>query len=99
MFRHNWSVFIMNILDTDMSGYDLCLLTTCNHSIHTYGTYGAWGSLLAGGDVIAPTGTNPEANAEVSLKLLSYFINVCTEVHGQHAYSALTVYGQITAVL
>ena len=37
-------------------GFDLCVLASCDHSIHTYGTFGLWGSLLAGGDVIVPKG-------------------------------------------
>ena len=57
------------VLDTDMPSFDLCLLAACNHSIHTYGTFGAWGSLLAGGDVIAATGINPDANTEVGSRI------------------------------
>merc|ERR1711892_1404044 len=50
--------------DTDMPAYDLCLLSACTHSVHTHGTFGTWGSLFAGGDVIAPTGTNPDRKTE-----------------------------------
>ena len=57
------------VLDPDLAGYDLCLLASCNHSIHTYGTFGAWGSLLAGGDVIVPTGNNPRGETEVGYKM------------------------------
>ena len=39
-------------------GFDLCILASCDHSIHTYGTFGLWGSLLAGGDVIVAKGRN-----------------------------------------
>ena len=39
--------------DADLVGFDLCALGTSDHSIFTYGTFGMWGSLLAGGDVIA----------------------------------------------
>ena len=52
-------------LDTDQVAFDLCLLSTCSHSVHTHGTFGTWGSLLAGGQVIAPTGTNPHTKTEV----------------------------------
>ena len=52
--------------DVDMPSFDLCVLAACNHSIHTYGTFGQWGSLLAGGQVVAATGINKEANSEVS---------------------------------
>ena len=51
-------------LGADLPSFDLCLLASCDHSIHTYGTFGQWGSLLAGGEVIAVTGTNKEANSE-----------------------------------
>ena len=33
-------------------GFDLCTLASSDHSIYAYGTFGLWGSLLAGGDVI-----------------------------------------------
>eukprot|EP00092_Neocalanus_flemingeri_P006359 GFUD01006845.1.p1 GENE.GFUD01006845.1~~GFUD01006845.1.p1 ORF type:complete len:394 (-),score=65.44 GFUD01006845.1:16-1137(-) len=56
--------FSQGIVKGNGSGFDLCLMAACNHSIHTYGTYGTWGSLLAGGDVIVPTGINAELNTE-----------------------------------
>lgn len=31
---------------------DLCILSSCNHVIHTLGTFGWWGAWLAGGDVV-----------------------------------------------
>ena len=49
----------------DKIGFDLCLLSSCNHSIHTHGTFGTWGSVLAGGDVVVPTGTNSKHKTEV----------------------------------
>ena len=76
----------MFVLDADMPGYDLCLMAACNHSIHDYGTFGTWGSLLAGGDVITATGTSQEVDTEVNKnKLCSahigafkyYVINFC----------------------
>jgi galactoside 2-L-fucosyltransferase 1/2 len=36
------------------AGVDLALLSLADHSILTYGTFGMWGALLAGGDVIMP---------------------------------------------
>lgn len=42
----------------DLVGFDLCVLSTSEHTIFTYGTFGLWGSLLAGGDVIAAKGRN-----------------------------------------
>ena len=35
-------------------GEDLCLLSACNHTIMSFGTYGLWGALLAGGQVVLP---------------------------------------------
>ncbi|KAF0292284.1 Galactoside 2-alpha-L-fucosyltransferase 1 [Amphibalanus amphitrite] len=37
-------------------GGDLAMLTACNHSIITHGTFGFWGAYLGGGEVIKPTG-------------------------------------------
>ena len=37
-------------------GVDLALLSLANHTVMDYGTFGLWGGLLAGGDIIAPTG-------------------------------------------
>ena len=37
-----------------ISGIDLSLLSMANHSIATYGTFGIWGALLAGGQMTFP---------------------------------------------
>ncbi|TRY63275.1 hypothetical protein TCAL_04656 [Tigriopus californicus] len=37
-------------------GNDLALLSQVNHSIITYGTFGMWGALLAGGQTLLPKG-------------------------------------------
>eukprot|EP00092_Neocalanus_flemingeri_P031120 GFUD01033803.1.p1 GENE.GFUD01033803.1~~GFUD01033803.1.p1 ORF type:complete len:395 (+),score=73.09 GFUD01033803.1:156-1340(+) len=73
-FGHDFSQGKVN--ESDLLSFDLCLLAACNHSIHTYGTYGQWGSLLAGGQVIAATGTNKEANSEADQ------INKRAAIHG-----------------
>ena len=44
------------IPDEDLLGFDFCALGTSDHSIFTYGTFGLWGALLSGGDVIASKG-------------------------------------------
>ena len=49
----------------DEIGFDLCLLSSCNHSIHNHGTFGTWASVLAGGDVVVPTGLNRKNKTEV----------------------------------
>ena len=49
---------------TDLVGFDLCVLAQADHSIHTYGTFGLWGSLLAGGDVVVSKGRNMETVTE-----------------------------------
>ena len=49
----------------DLVGFDLCVLSTSEHTIFTYGTFGLWGSLLAGGDVIAAKGRNNRTLTEV----------------------------------
>jgi len=48
----------------DHVGFDLSVLATSHHSIITYGTFGLWGALLAGGDVIAAKGRNNETFTE-----------------------------------
>jgi len=41
-------------------GLDLALLSLSSHTIMDYGTFGLWGGLLAGGDILAPRGyTSP----------------------------------------
>jgi len=59
-------VFLGNtkVLEKDISnplkpgediGEDLALLISCNHTIMSFGTFGMWGSLLAGGQVVVPS--------------------------------------------
>ena len=38
------------------AGLDLAILSLCDHSILDYGTFGMWGALLAGGEIILPDG-------------------------------------------
>ena len=35
-------------------GIDLALLSQANHSVLTYGTFGMWGALFAGGETVMP---------------------------------------------
>ena len=44
------------VTNEDLVGFDLCVLGTGDHTIFTYGTFGMWGALLAGGDVITSKG-------------------------------------------
>ena len=37
---------------------DMALMSTCDHSIIDYGSYGVWGAVLAGGEVVTPGSTN-----------------------------------------
>ena len=53
-----------NIGPEDMVGFDLCVLASCDHSVFAYGTFGLWGSLLAGGNVIVSKGRNNETLTE-----------------------------------
>lgn len=36
-------------------GEDLALLANCNHTIMSFGTFGLWGAMLAGGNVVLPS--------------------------------------------
>ena len=38
-------------------GSDLALMSACQHSIIDYGSYCAWGAMLAGGEVVLPQST------------------------------------------
>ena len=46
------------ISNSETIGFDLCVLAKSDHSIFSVGTFGMWGSLLAGGDVIVSKGRN-----------------------------------------
>eukprot|EP00088_Acartia_fossae_P051445 TRINITY_DN5778_c0_g1_i5.p1 TRINITY_DN5778_c0_g1~~TRINITY_DN5778_c0_g1_i5.p1 ORF type:complete len:361 (-),score=37.89 TRINITY_DN5778_c0_g1_i5:655-1737(-) len=39
---------------SDDIGQDLALLASCNHTIMSFGTFGLWGGLLSGGDIVLP---------------------------------------------
>ena len=41
-----------HVRSSDEVGFDLNILASCDHSVFAYGTFGLWGALLAGGDVI-----------------------------------------------
>lgn len=43
---------ILTLPESESPGHDLALLSSCNHTIMTYGSFGFWGSFLAGGDVV-----------------------------------------------
>ena len=50
----------------DLVGFDLCVLATSQHTVITYGTFGLWGALLAGGEVLAAKGRNNIPLTEVT---------------------------------
>ena len=39
---------------SDDMGQDLSLLAACNHTIMSFSSFGLWGALLAGGQVVLP---------------------------------------------
>jgi len=41
--------------EKEIVGVDLAVLTSCNHTIMSFGTFGIWISLLAGGEVVFPS--------------------------------------------
>ena len=45
------------MLDRCQVGVDLAVLSLAQHTIMDYGTFGLWAGLLAGGSILAPTGT------------------------------------------
>ena len=57
MFSHNHILNISKHQSTpSIIKVDLALLSMCSHTIMDYGTFGLWGGLLAGGEILAPTG-------------------------------------------
>ena len=56
----------------DSVGFDLCVLASSDHNIITYGSFGLWGALLSGGDVIAAKGTNNQTYSVVII--VTHFI-------------------------
>jgi hypothetical protein len=47
-----------------ISGIAMALLSQANHSIMSYGTFGTWGALLAGGQVLMPESHIVEATLQ-----------------------------------
>ena len=47
----------------------MCVMASSDHSIITIGTFGQWGALLAGGDVVAATGLSQELDTWVGWPL------------------------------
>lgn len=45
-------VFLASRGDIDHPGYDITLLSKCNHSIIDYGSYGYWAAMYAGGETL-----------------------------------------------
>jgi galactoside 2-L-fucosyltransferase 1/2 len=55
------------MMKTNSPAQDLAIMAACNHSIIDYGTYGVWGSILAGGDTFIYNLPNTGAFALASL--------------------------------
>ncbi|XP_050294029.1 galactoside alpha-(1,2)-fucosyltransferase 2-like [Anthonomus grandis grandis] len=45
-------VFIASYHSKHAPAVDMAIMSACNHSIFDYGTFGEWGALLAGGEVV-----------------------------------------------
>ena len=52
--KQNDDIVIAGNRDIGDPGRDMALLSACNHSVVTVGTYGFWGAYLAGGTVLVP---------------------------------------------
>ena len=50
----------------------MCVMASSDHSIITIGTFGQWGALLAGGDVVSVTGHSEELKNRVGWPLIRY---------------------------
>ncbi len=42
--------------DAESVGLDLAVLSSCNHSVTTWGTFGMWAALLSGGEYYSQYG-------------------------------------------
>jgi len=47
---------IIRINEALISGKDFALLSNCNHTITTHGTFGHWASILSGGEIYTEYG-------------------------------------------
>ncbi|XP_066149727.1 galactoside 2-alpha-L-fucosyltransferase SEC1-like [Euwallacea fornicatus] len=45
-------VFVASYNSNNTPAQDLAIMSSCNHSIFDYGTFGEWGSILAGGETV-----------------------------------------------
>ena len=45
---------VITILGGSSPEEDLALLSSCNHTVVGYGSFGLWGAVLAGGEVVIP---------------------------------------------
>ena len=64
----------------DLVGFDLCVLSASHHTVITYGTFGLWGSLLAGGEVIAAKGRNNLTLTEVGGCCQGYLFSIFCQI-------------------
>lgn len=51
-FSNRNNIYIASRNGLNSPGQDLSLLASCNHSVFDYGTFGAWGAILAGGETV-----------------------------------------------
>ena len=56
----NFPEFHVEFLGPSEPIIDMAILSVCNHSILTHGTFGFWGGYLSGGDIIQPTNFSKE---------------------------------------
>ena len=69
---------LKNVKKDDLVGFDLCVLASSDHTLITYGSFGLWGAILSGGDVIAAKGTNKKLYSVVTtyVHMLCYDANI-----------------------
>lgn len=51
-FSKRKNVYVTGSFRPNSPALDLAILSSCNHSIFDYGTYGEWGAILAGGETV-----------------------------------------------
>ena len=67
---------VMHSPSPQSAGVDLATLSLCHHSIIDYGTFGMWGALLSGGDIVVPGGYSDRRTPDMRWWMYSGMENV-----------------------
>lgn len=65
-FSDNPNIYFTNKHKSHPPALDMAILSSCHHSIITYGTFGLWSAILAGGEVILADGFSENKYTAIS---------------------------------